>query len=412
MQRDRKESGTRYVMTLALVGLVGCSSVPRIVQDGEYDPAYLARVAGRASAERSIAGGAGAYPPTTEVVSPEELRLIQRAEMEALGTAEHGFLDDFLRAFGLAPERSYQEVASDRRGELLAGYYDPRVKRLTLVERDLADSTLGWISSRTRRDIEGELIVSHELVHALQDQRWDLAVRNKELYERGDSEQSLAFRALVEGDAELAGLRSVFGTLLPEDELRELVGDWMRSLGEPREDLRGLERWMFELGSFPYSAGGSFVQQLHETGGWEAVNAAYERPPATSEQILHPDKYHQAEGALAIATPDVGDQEGWYPDMVMGELATRAMLASLGLDAAAAERAAAGWGGDALRVSKPGDPDAPAALVWETAWDSPADADEFAGAWGRLEGFVVTRQAPDRGRIDRRTGSPVQVAAR
>ena len=46
---------------------------------------------------------------------------------------------------------------------------------------------------------EAEATLAHELVHALQDQRWDLESRSR--YRPGDGDRSEAVSALAEGDA-------------------------------------------------------------------------------------------------------------------------------------------------------------------------------------------------------------------
>lgn len=410
MKKPELEREQGYLLAL-LAGASACVSVPRIVRDGGFDAVYLENVAARTASERHLVGKTGTFPPATEVVDRKELLLIQRTRMEAGGAQEDTYQDDFLRSFGLAPERPYAAVSLDHENSTLAGFYDYRVKRLTLVERDWTGSGLEGLSTELGRDIEGEIVLSHELVHALQDERWDLLARSRALSEQRDSEAAWAFQALVEGDATLGGLRSVFGNLLSEQELRDVVGKCMRSKGTPEEGLRGLDLWMSELSSFPYSEGGLFVKALQEEGGWNAVNAAYERPPMTSEQILHPEKYRSDEAAILVELPEVTDgADAWHPAEVMGEFATRAMLLALSVDPVVAERAAAGWGGDSLQVARSAGRDSAPALLWETVWDSTADADEFEAAFRSLETFLVTRTAADRVRVERREAA--LVAAR
>jgi hypothetical protein len=392
-----------------LVGATACASVPRLVEDGAYDPAYLEEVAARTARERRLAASPESYPPATEVVDRDQLRLMQRTRMEMVGAMEDTYPDDFCRSFGLASETRFADAALAHESSTLSAYYDFQAKRLTLVERE-PDAGLGELSALVGRDLEGEFVVSHELVHALQDERWDLLARSRSLGERRDSEASLAFEALVEGDAMLGGLRAVFGTLVPEAELCELVRSCMLAHGEQSEDARGLALWMSALSSFPYSEGGLFVKALHERGGWSAVDAAFERPPETTEQILHPEKYHAGEGSIPVDMPELAAaDDAWHPADVMGEFATRAMLRALGLEAATAERAAAGWGGDVLRVGRSDGGAAPAALLWETAWDSALDADEFEAAFAGLPAFRVTRVAADRVRVERADGARVAL---
>ena len=41
-----------------------------------------------------------------------------------------------------------------------------------------------------------------------------------------------------------------------------------------------------------------------QTGGWPAVDKAFARPPATTEQVMHYDKYVANEAPVALTVPD------------------------------------------------------------------------------------------------------------
>jgi hypothetical protein len=72
---------------------------------------------------------------------------------------------------------------------------------------------------------------------------------------------------------------------------------------------------------------------------------------------------------------------GWeaVDTTTLGEAMIGDALAFLGVDAATADEAAAGWGGDRATVAT--GPDGAFGLVWHLAWDSQADADQFAAAY-------------------------------
>src|SRR3990172_7807253 len=130
--------------------------------------------------------------------------------------------------------------------------------------------------------------------------------------------------------------------------------------------------------------------------GW-GVDAAYSRPPDSTEQILPPEKYAVGEGPVAIASPDELGRlgAGWTETLAdtLGELTISVWLEPAGgtEDAAAA---AAGWGGD--RVTMYEGPDGAWLIVWSTAWDTPADAAEFAAAAAasRVRGVRVVGGGP------------------
>ena len=88
------------------------------------------------------------------------------------------------------------------------------------------------------------------------------------------------------------------------------------------------------------------------------------------------DDRSRAEAQAALLATSLGD--GWEVSLqdTFGELLTEIILRDGGASATA--DAAAGWGGDRVAlIEGPGDG---VAVVWDTAWDSQGDADEFEAA--------------------------------
>jgi hypothetical protein len=106
------------------------------------------------------------------------------------------------------------------------------------------------------------------------------------------------------------------------------------------------------------------------------VNRLYELPPATTEQILHPEKYLAGELAVPVRAPSA--PAGWEAlrSGHVGELLLRSML-DVCNDRPTAYLAAAGWGGDAFTVVGRGPR---GALLLVTTWDTEGDAREFERA--------------------------------
>jgi hypothetical protein len=121
------------------------------------------------------------------------------------------------------------------------------------------------------------------------------------------------------------------------------------------------------------------------------VNAAWERPPRSSEQILHPEKYWDAakrDAPKRVAIPDSGRWlgKGWARSGsgILGELTIGGLVGApapdardigLGMPAGSWTNAAAsGWGGDRYELWTNGDA---AVVLVGTVWDSERDAEEF-----------------------------------
>ena len=113
------------------------------------------------------------------------------------------------------------------------------------------------------------------------------------------------------------------------------------------------------------------ARAVWQRGGWDAMKAAWSRPPASTEQVLHPEKYFAGEAPQRVDIAYQPPGGKLLNEGVLGEMLVRTLLGE-GSDAAAA-----GWGGDRFRVWDVG---GKSLLAWRSAWDSPADLQEFRQA--------------------------------
>ena len=236
-------------------------------------------------------------------------------------------------------------------------------------------------------------LMVHELTHALDDQHFDMTAQMKGW--DGHIDRMLAYGALAEGDAESVEYRFMTGGAIAE---------------QPLEGLRAMADAMAaaimqgKFGKTPpgialafksqYLEGLLFAETLRRTEkGEEAVNAAFRAPPASTEQILHPEKFLAGEGpvVLAMAAPPEGAK--FAMETTLGELATRIVLLSCGVPKEEAAAAAAGWGGDVVSLLARGEGEA---LIWVTRWDTEADAVQFGAAARKAFPEVTGEGAPAR----------------
>jgi len=264
-------------------------------------------------------------------------------------------------------------------GEQVIGYYDPDTGRLVIRDDVMAGLAGAFGPEQTQ---EARLVLVHELVHALQDQRLGLG----ESYEKErTADADNAFRAVVEGDATLAmlahALRQQGIPLSAATAGIQQMGDYLdlNALvrGEKLDDAPAILRVTLVA---PYLRGLQFVAAVQGRGGWPAVNNAHRRPPVTSEQVLHPEKYFAREPAEVI---EISDNEevlaaGFerVEEDTLGELELGVYLGQ-GHPSGTNEEAAAGWAGDHLAVYGRGKA---AAVIWWTTWDTDADAAEAYAA--------------------------------
>jgi tetratricopeptide (TPR) repeat protein len=222
------------------------------------------------------------------------------------------------------------------------------------------------------------ITIAHEYVHAEQDQQF------QNVYLENSAASDDMYRAVLavsEGDAELAEAKYLQGLVPVQD---DLVYPW--TAGESGgEKSTAIPQFLRDRQSFSYDEGLSFVRTAYESGGWAAVDKLYRNPPVSTEQILHPALYRQGHTPVAVALPvlasRLGGDWGLAETGVLGELGWRLALAPyIGRVPAAA--AAKGWGGDRYALLRQGNSGAYAA-VFQTEWDSEAEAMEFAEAASR-----------------------------
>jgi hypothetical protein len=295
-----------------------------------------------------------------------------------------------LVAFDLLPSTvDLRAVRARVLEENIAGFYDERPghKRLYAVSED-----------RTLTPAN-QLVLSHELRHAMQDQYAD--VHKVVADDVGDfDDRRLAFVSLLEGDATLVMerflVKRLSGAGLGTGDLSQL--SW------PVPPVPGVPGVVRDQLVLPYLIGRDFARALQERGGWDAVRAAWSAPPASTEQVLHPEKFFAHEPPRAVRISYAPPKGRVLAEGVLGELLTRTLLAGGGTEEPAGfvkdasaplptddevEKAAAGWGGDLYRAWDVG---GHTVLVWRSEWDRPEDARKFQDALRRRFERTHTRR--------------------
>ena len=307
--------------------------------------------------------------PKPEVVTSEFLNRLGARELERqsgdLGIGADQAVGEMT---GLIEADEDLNAAYNSTGDLAAAAYDPKTKRLYVVSDAVAAN-----------EALVEFVLAHELDHALEDQSFGIGGGGKL-----DDDGALAEQALVEGSATDVMIEFAARFLNPL-ELLAAANTIDEGTGEvPRAFVDQL--------TWTYLGGRRFIQALRDYGGgWKLVDYAFEdRPPATTEQVLHPVKYIRGERPDAVfIDPGELQAEGWRraDGNVIGELPT-ALLLEVGADREVAREAAAGWDGDRYELWRrdvaPGACAYPCRaellLVAKWAWDGPRDAGEFADA--------------------------------
>ena len=306
----------------------------------------------------------GAVLPRDELLAKVKSHVEREVPPEAI---RHEGLE--LKVLGLVPV-SFDYLAETFKllNEQLAGFYEP------------ADGTMYMAADLDGQNAEATL--AHELDHALQDQHFDLKPHSK--YAAGKSDEQAAFDALAEGDATSTMADVLMGKAMPGKTALDVPEEaFTQSVLESVSSGDGANTPHVMRTSLvsPYVYGTVFVNALRRSGGWAAVDTAWNALPTTTEQILHVNKWRAHEAALIVAAPTfVALGNGWKAadEDTNGELGLRLMFEEwIGPDRAKA--AAYGWGGDRAVLLENGDLSALAMHVrYDAQRGGEAPADPFA----------------------------------
>jgi hypothetical protein len=298
-----------------------------------------------------------------------------------------------LRALGLLePGQDLRDIRFRVLNENIAGFYDerPGAKKLFAV------------SSGRSLNLMNQLILAHELRHAIQDQHFELRQVLGQMSDYDD--RKLAALSLVEGDATLvmqtymSGGQGLEGTGL-ESLLGGLGAQTMdaRSVAEmfAGPALREAPPVVREQLVTPYLEGIRLASRIHEKGGFDLLNRQLHDLPRSMEQVLHPEKFLERIddpidvdlNVTSIAGVEV-ESEGR-----VGELFIRTLFESV-LSPEQGFEAAAGWGGDAYAVWL--DAEGRYHLTWRTIWDTDRDAGQFLDAAKQFYGARAVVERHDR----------------
>ncbi len=279
----------------------------------------------------------------------------------------------FTRLGLLGPDDDLKKLILKVYDQQVLAYYDPATETFTLIG---PVNKIGPLES---------IVVAHEYGHALQDAAWDL--EGMSIEDLSQSDAILAQQALIEGDATAV----MYDWAARELKLSDLLAVSAQALTQ--QDSKRLGRLpdiILRQIEFPYLDGYAFVNAVRGRGDWDAVDAAFDDQPLSTEQILHPELY-PGERPVEIDLPDVAAALGpeWVAsyEQTLGEMQThvwvadgkkaRSLFPALPAQLPNAE-AAAGWGGD--RLASLDGPDGAWAVVWQTDWDTKNDQNEFRAA--------------------------------
>jgi len=249
--------------------------------------------------------------------------------------------------------------------------YDSEKNRLLIVADALS---LGAQLPAPYSRAASELPVTMGIVQVLQEQHFQW---QEKITRTAIEDARLAYRAVAGGDAVLTALALGSDGDLGAPSHLATARQVSLQMDKLARDLPSFLRKQLML---PFREGSDFVAWAIKAKGPAGINALYANPPASTAQILHPERYY-----LSVQTPQRFSPTGLLHHMEtpvlfeqsLGEYLVRGLLETENT-LAASSQIAAGWRGDQLFSFADGGFQTTA---WYSAWGSADQAAAFQRAF-------------------------------
>ncbi len=306
--------------------------------------------------------------------SREEIQAYLLQKMKEDKDADKRYADQkIMEKFALIPkDYPIDKVLVSVLTEQIAGLYDPDSQEFFIAD---------WTTPADQRSV-----MSHErLTHALQDQHFHIDQWTNAAKPNDDGE--LARDAVIEGSAmaammdyELAGNGSIRD--LGDFDATLLMGDLDSS-----PELSKAPKVLQDELLFPYLAGITFTQHLLKAGnGWPDFYKVFDKPPASTQQVMHPELYLKGVMPARVELPAV---KGLIPsdwklldENNMGEFGVQEILKQF-LPKNRSTTLAATWAGDRYAIFE-NQKNKRTLLEFRVRLGGDADAARFFGAYSEI----------------------------
>jgi hypothetical protein len=264
----------------------------------------------------------------------------------------------------------------------VAAFYDHRRKEMVILEGARQFSQESGFRFVSYGDWRDNMILAHELTHAMQDQNFEMGSRLEEISDNDDA--LLAFKSLIEGDATLAGFAYVRGGM--DDTLADFITAHLTDLPQvSAAQEKNVPDALSIPFLFQYAEGTAFVREAYRRGGWDSVDAAFRNPPESTAQIIDPTLYfdHLTHPVRIKVDGYQKQLAGWNKVLedTYGELALRLIMqTSFGRDASEVD-VARRWAGDRMVVLSRANEET---VIWIAAFNDEQGASLFANFYRKV----------------------------
>jgi hypothetical protein len=324
------------------------------------------------------------------VINKEQLRrYLEQRIKEAIKPAELRAQELTLKMLGLVPsDFDLRQNTIDLMTEQAAAFYDYNKKKLFILEG-------------TANGGEERIALVHELAHALADQHFRLG---KYVHEGSLSDDgSTARLAVMEGQA--SWLMTAYmskesgGPAEVPEQLLETMSRGIAAAAAQYPVYSQAPAYIRESLIFPYAGGMLFQDAIYRKLGKDSFSEVFRNPPASTQQILHPDRYLAHVESKNPSPPPIPQSrmlrvlaQGSLGEFDYRVLLTQHAAKDEGIGAAGHLK---GSSYDLLEYKRGKSP----VLAFASTWDSDESAQKFfdlyrsvlKGKWKTLE---ITAEAP------------------
>ncbi len=328
-------------------------------QKPKYEGPYAAEVTEAVPMIEKAVGLPFKTPPKVETRSKEQVReFVTKQFTDSLAMHDIAGQEAAYKRLGMIPDTlKLQPFLTSLLEEQIVGFYDPHTKVLYVVDgapKDMAAIT-----------------ITHELVHALQDQYISLDSVQKI---RDDNDRLSAAQSVFEGQAVYEQISIMLGGSniainLPGgwDRIREMIQENKSSMPVFAAAPKVIQETLI----FPYLSGAEFYRNFKERKPGTII---YTDMPVSTEQIIHPAAFFvNRDNPTKVGLGTLSNATKVYEND-LGEFETRLFLFQQLNDQNEAVRGATGWDGDRYAVVNTPQGQG---IVWLSVWDSPVEAGEF-----------------------------------
>lgn len=388
-RRDAENCGRSRRLGVSAVILLLLSSTAF----AQSDPAaakVCAEANGIAKELTQISGMELHHPVPCDFISKEKINEFLKKRVKEVAKPEEIRAEELtLKKFGLVPpDFDLAKNTVDLLTEQAAAFYDYDKKKLFITESTPSDTQ--------------EPVLAHELSHALADQNYNLAKFIRQ--GRKSDDGATARMAVMEGQA----------TWMMSEYLARKMGQSLKTSPElvatmsSMSDSGGGQYPVFDSAPlyerltlvFPYTKGMLFQNAVFQRDGMAGFGEVFRKPPVSTQQILHPDKYFAGVKPADPELPDPHLPRG-YKGLVggsMGELEHGILLEQYVSKERSAELAPH-WSGSNFELleSKKA---ARVVLLYSSEWDSEDAAKQYFAAYRQILGkkwkeMTVSSDQPD-----------------